>query len=114
MPQPGSTVATGLVYIEVLQSDLVQTTPDFSWFASQEPYRTLETYIKNKCILVAYTRDMVDGSRVYRFPNTAKAKFTEDKCNPGNYFALVGTKQYPILDYDPSVGKTATRDWRPV
>lgn len=108
MAQPGN------VYIEVLRSDLDQTEPDFSWFASQEPYRTIELFIRGKCILVAYRRDLVDGSRVYRMPNTAKAKFTEDKCNPGNYYALVGTERYPILDSDPSVGKTPTRDWLPV
>jgi hypothetical protein len=114
MSQPGAPIATGNVYIEVLRSDLSQIVPDFSWFASQEPYRTLEAFIKNKCILVAYRKDLVDGSRVYRLPNTAKVKFTEDKCNLGNYYALVVTKRYPILDTDPSSGKTATRDWHPV
>lgn len=114
MPQPGSTVATGYVYVEVLASDLSQQEPDFSWFASQEPYRTLETYVRNKCILTAVRKDLIDRSRVYRFPNTAKLKFIEDKCNPGNYYALVGTKRYPILDTDPSIGKTITRAWQPV
>lgn len=114
MPQPGSTVATGYVYVEVLYSDIVQKDPDFSWFASQEPFRTLETYVRNKCILTAARKDLIDGSRVYRFPNTAKLKFIEDKCNLGNYYALVGNTRYPILDADPSIGKTITRAWLPV
>lgn len=105
---------TGYLYIEVPFDKVRQQDPVFTIFASPEPYVSIEAFAKGRGISNVYRRDLVDLSRVYRFPNTALWHFTKDKCNPGQRYLLVGNERFPVHSTDPSVGKTPTRPYTPV
>ena len=114
MPQPGAPTPTGYIYLDVPFSSVRQQSPDFTWFASTEPYYTIEHFAKRSCIFGVYRLDLVDRSRVYRFPNTSRNSFTPDKCHQGEFYLEVYPIRYQVLDADPSVGKAVAREWTPI
>jgi hypothetical protein len=115
MPQPGAPMPTGFLYIEVLPSDITQKTPNFTNFASPEPYMSIEHFLKGRCIGTAAKKDFYDSTRVYRFPNTAFYSFPKNPCDETQRFLPVANKRFIVLDSDPSAGKTAkTALWTPI
>ena len=114
MPQPGALPPTGYLYLEVAFSDVRQQSPVFGIFASAEPYGSIEAFAKGRCISNVYRRDLIDRSRVYRFPNTSLRHFTEDKCKPGEFFLQVGPDRFYLQNSDPSSGKAEVRVYEPI
>ena len=115
MPQPGTSMPTGWLYIEVLRTDIKQRTRNFSNYASIEPYTSIEAYFHGRCILTVAKKDLIDNSRVYRFPNTAWRQFPLDPCDSTKRFLPVAHTRFDILDTDPSAGKVAKTDlWTPI
>lgn len=109
MPAPGAPIRTSYLYLEVLFPDVRQQTPSFTITASPEPYYSIEAFAMGRCVHFD-RRDLVDRSRVYRFPNTALNLFPVDKCT-GKRFIGVGHDRFFISTTDPSLGKGVVREY---
>jgi hypothetical protein len=115
MPQPGTPFPTGWLYIEVLRTDIKQQRPNFTNYASIEPYTSIEAYFHGRCIGTVSKKDIIDNSRVYRFPNTALRQFPQDCNDPPGRYLPVGASRFEVLTTDPSLGKAAkTALWTPI
>lgn len=115
MPALGAQAPTGHIYIEVTTDLIRQKTPEFGIFASGEPYTTIEQFIKGRGIIGAEVKDLIDGTRGYRLPNTALGHFPENPCKPGVHYLPFGNTRIPILTTDPTAGKPSKSfDWLPV
>ena len=115
MPSPGAQIPTGFIYVDVPPTLIRQFRPVFGPFASIQPYTDIEQYISGRGIFSAELRDFIDGSRVYRLPNTSLGQFPIVPCTEEDRFIPVGATRIPILLTDPSVGKQSKNEfWKPL